>query len=447
MKIGHVPFAHFKTWRSWLIAKFVTLKKEQHAPVAMDEDADDDVDLELSLEWDTAHRYKRSVKHSVICDVIFVFAAFVMDIQYSNDSELARKLQQELNETTELQKVTQDQRELEDGYLAKKLQSEMEEKDRQKHDEDAQLAKKLQEEHEKEVLKFEQQKAENEVAALQIQSKLDLEYAQYFEEKQRNDEERLRDDESFAIKMCQELNKGAAWFCNGCFAMNMDIKQLECNVCETIRPKPTIPKYIMQLRDDLSTHILNAIRECPQSIVNISFVQHFVVKYFKMCEEIGNALAYPKIVYHWTRSANFDPIAKAGLQVPDGVKVAHATDTGFYGRGIYTSPDPQYAQGYGHGANKLFVCLSLPGRQYLASYPQSLGKPLMEGYDSHVSKDRNEMEWVFFNSDQLLLCYLVTLDFLEAQAKIQMDYVSQLLESKFIGMREEKLNKLTKDDV
>ena len=76
-----------------------------------------------------------------------------------------------------------------------------------------------------------------------------------------------------------------------------------------------------------------------------------------------------------------------------------------------------------------------------------LGKPLQEGYDSHISADRNQMEWVFFTTEQLLLCYLITLDFLETKASQQMDYVCQLLESKFLGMREEKLKTLTKDDV
>eukprot|EP01084_Bolivina_argentea_P206018 351832_1 len=367
---------------------------------------------------------------------------------YSEDEEIARKLQEQFNKSKELELK---QKELEDAYLAKKIQHQLEEEERKlkrkKHKEDEAMAKRLQKEHEEELLKLEKQKLENERVALVLQAKEDMNTAKYYEEKQKEDEMRMRDDESFAFKMQQELNKGQAWFCNGCFAMNMDIKQYKCLLCNTIRPKPSIPKYILSMRDDLATHIIKTIRQVPGSIVNITFVQNFIVKYFTMCEEIGIKLSYPKIVYHWTKSSNFAPISKTGLKVPDGNIIQHQTDTGYYGRGIYTSPDPKYAQGYGHGANKLFVCLSLPGRQYKASYPQMLGKPLMDGYDSHISKDRNEMEWVFFNSHQLLLCYLVTLDFLEAKAKQQMDYVCQFLESKFLGMREEKLNTLTKDDV
>ena len=257
------------------------------------------------------------------------------------------------------------QKELEDEYLAKKLQKELEEQEQllrqKKHEEDERMAKLLQKQHEEELLKIEKEREENEKAALALQAKEDQDAAKFYEQKMKEDEERMKDDESFALKIQQELNKGAAWFCNQCFTMNMDIKEFKCSACDSIRPKPSIPKYVMAMKDDLSSHIINALREVDGHIVNITFVQNFVVKYFKMCEEIGYKLAYPKIVYHWTRTSNFNAISNTGLRVPDGVAVKHATDTGFYGRGIYTSPDPEYARGYGHGATKLFVCLSLPG--------------------------------------------------------------------------------------
>mmetsp|Transcript_42856 Transcript_42856/g.38085 ORF Transcript_42856/g.38085 Transcript_42856/m.38085 type:complete len:150 (-) Transcript_42856:8-457(-) len=133
----------------------------------------------------------------------------------------------------------------------------------------------------------------------------------------------------------------------------------------------------------------------------------------------GSSLAKPKILYHWTRQHLFEPIINGGLKVPDGKKVTHTTDTGYYGRGIYMSPDPNYAQSYGYGATLFFVTLALPGLQYKASYPKSLGKPLKKGYDSHISQDRNQMEWVFFDNHQLLLCYQISLD--------QVEYVTNVL--------------------
>ena len=49
------------------------------------------------------------------------------------------------------------------------------------------------------------------------------------------------------------------------------------------------------------------------------------------------------------------------------------------------------------------------------------------------------MEWVFFTTEQLLLCYLVTVEFLKDKALEQMKYCGQLLESKFLGMRKKDL--------
>jgi len=36
-----------------------------------------------------------------------------------------------------------------------------------------------------------------------------------------------------------------------------------------------------------------------------------------------------------------------------------------------------------------------------------LGKPLKKGFDMHVSNDRNQMEWVFFDKDQLLPAFVI----------------------------------------
>ena len=205
----------------------------------------------------------------------------------------------------------------------------------------------------------------------------------------------------------------------------------------------------MSMKDELSNSIIILIQSVKSYVVKKELVIPFVVRYFKMCSEIGIEAARPKIVYHWTSTANFEAIKDGGLKVPDGVTVHHATDTGYYGRGIYASPDPMYAQGYGHGARRVFVCLSLPGRQYKATYPTMMGKGLMDNFDSHISADHGieGMEWVFFNSDQLLLCYLVTLDFLQQKAKVQMEAVCELLEKKYLEMKEAKLKELPVDDI
>ena len=154
------------------------------------------------------------------------------------------------------------------------------------------------------------------------------------------------------------------------------------------------------IRDRISTKMIEMINNGAleagiQCVLNPQFVKHFVTYYLEMRQRRRSQVAKPKVLYHWTPQHLFDPIIKHGLQVPDGTIIKHTTDTGYYGRGIYMSPDPNYAQSYGKGATLFFVTLALPGLQYIATRA-SHGQPLMTGYDSHISKDRNEMEWVFF---------------------------------------------------
>ena len=81
----------------------------------------------------------------------------------------------------------------------------------------------------------------------------------------------------------------------------------------------------------------------------------------------------------------------------------HKTDDGFYGKGVYTSPNAQMSLGYAAGG-AVFVCLALPGKQYAANFPADQGKPLRRGYDSHYAPGGQEL--VFFASDQLLPVFL-----------------------------------------
>lgn len=140
------------------------------------------------------------------------------------------------------------------------------------------------------------------------------------------------------------------------------------------------------------------------------FAVAFVRKFFQLANDRGIELAKPTVVYHWTPEKNINNIVDANLKVPDGRNVLHQTDEGYYGKGVYTSPDPNYARSYGHGAPKTVMCLALCGKKYVASYPQSLGKPLKQGFDMHVSNDRNNMEWVFFDNDQLLPAFVIEPD-------------------------------------
>ena len=98
---------------------------------------------------------------------------------------------------------------------------------------------------------------------------------------------------------------------------------------------------------------------------------------------------------------------EGNLKVPDGRQVKHVTDDGFFGRGIYTTTDPRLAFAYAKDAI-VFACLALPGRQYKATQKRDRGVPKKAGYDSHLGYEGDGApQLVFFDTDQVLPCYLV----------------------------------------
>jgi len=143
------------------------------------------------------------------------------------------------------------------------------------------------------------------------------------------------------------------------------------------------------------------------TIVNWTFTVKFIVKFMNIADKRGIELALPELVYHWSSVEKMPLIVASNLKVPDGVTVFHATDDGWYGRGVYTSPNPTKFRAYGDDALKTCMCLAVLGKTYVASYPAMLGKPLVTGYDSHVSDDAEHTEWVFFDNDQLLPLFII----------------------------------------
>jgi len=248
----------------------------------------------------------------------------------------------------------------------------------------------------------------------------DIESAKQLEQKYQADQVQFVSDRQIALEMQKEFAKGLAWFCSSCFTMNLNIQSFQCESCGVKRPKPKIPD-VLTVRDKICMKMIEMLRDIAKQhnvncIVNLALAQNFVSKYLSICKLRGLELGRPQICYHWTRQQFFDPIKKTGLKVPDGKKVKHMTDTGYYGKGIYMSPDPVYAQGYGYGAKLFFAALALTGNQYSAKYPRDLGCSLKNGYDSHFSSDRINAatkipnEWVFFKPEQLLLCFQIKLD-------------------------------------
>jgi len=187
---------------------------------------------------------------------------------------------------------------------------------------------------------------------------------------------------------------------------------IHCDICNIPVPWMCYKPHIKAHEDQghkspigIAFELVNILRTQTSGIPSCvcwDFVVAFVRKFFAMANERGIELATPEVVYHWTPEKNLNLIVDGNLKVPDGRKVLHQTDQGFYGKGVYTSPDPNYAKCYGHGCKKTILCMALTGKKFKASYPKHLGASLQPGYDIHISDDRNEMEWVFFDSAQLL---------------------------------------------
>merc|ERR1712232_637062 len=147
-------------------------------------------------------------------------------------------------------------------------------------------------------------------------------------------------------------------------------------------------------------------------IVKCEAVAALVDMHRQLVERRGLELAAPRVVFHWTQEQNFNSIIETGLRVPDGAAVTISHGSSF-GNGIYVSPDFRYGKElFAYGAPAAFMCLALPGKQHFGKPPAgiaSLHAPGNDGYDSVVGREgqRGVDEWVFFNSSQLLPCFLV----------------------------------------
>eukprot|EP01084_Bolivina_argentea_P275148 469157_1 len=151
--------------------------------------------------------------------------------RHSEDELLAQKLQQELNEMnavkqTELNEMNADAklaRELQQKFnatetngnntnndinIAKKIQADLEAqqlavKQKSEHDDEL-IATRLQLEHEKELLRLEREKIENERAAMLLQAKHEAENMKYLHMKKQR-EEREKKDAEYALKLQNEI--------------------------------------------------------------------------------------------------------------------------------------------------------------------------------------------------------------------------------------------------
>jgi hypothetical protein len=160
----------------------------------------------------------------------------------------------------------------------------------------------------------------------------------------------------------------------------------------------TLSQFLGRLRTTQRVTVRKVIKTQLAQRFELKWME-FITKYGKNSEE-----AKPRLAYHGTRANLINSITERGLLVPGTAPgVRHVTDSGFWGRGIYLSPDPNLSMGYARGG-KMLVCSVLMGKVYQCTR-RLTGRPCQRGYDSHISPSK--VEYVIFNAAQVLPCYVI----------------------------------------
>eukprot|EP00656_Telonema_subtile_P055482 TRINITY_DN8601_c0_g1_i2.p1 TRINITY_DN8601_c0_g1~~TRINITY_DN8601_c0_g1_i2.p1 ORF type:complete len:446 (+),score=109.11 TRINITY_DN8601_c0_g1_i2:201-1538(+) len=188
---------------------------------------------------------------------------------------------------------------------------------------------------------------------------------------------------------------------------------------DALASQDSLPMLAAEVCERLRAAARDIGLEHQGNIVNFDLCLEWLQRHSRHLDEnqqSGSRRTTVLTVYHGTSAESVDAIVDNNLKVPDGHRVRHKTDTGFYGCGIYTSPTFSHSEGY-DANNSPFVCLALPGRQSEAFYPADQGKSCHKGFDSHYSSGGGD-ELVFFHSDQLLPCFRLTSAHLAAAERV-----------------------------
>jgi hypothetical protein len=147
-------------------------------------------------------------------------------------------------------------------------------------------------------------------------------------------------------------------------------------------------------------------------------------------DDLARELCRPRATYHGTSRYNVSSIVRWGFVLPGqkagdrAVEIAYGSS---FGRGIYTSPDPQYALSYSRWSEefsgftktrledvpglRLIICAVLMGRPLQVSREATRRTTEIANVkaNSHVSP--NLCEYVVFDTAQIVPCYVVHFDF------------------------------------
>lgn len=111
----------------------------------------------------------------------------------------------------------------------------------------------------------------------------------------------------------------------------------------------------------------------------------------------------PHVAYHGTAPQNVALIAESGFRLDK--LAANTGNRGYYGAGVYCSPQANYCVGYTRGGKELLVCAVLMGKRFKCPN-MMLGCELQKGFDSHTDPTGNS-EWVLFQEESILPCFIL----------------------------------------
>jgi hypothetical protein len=219
--------------------------------------------------------------------------------------------------------------------------------------------------------------------------------------------------------------------------LGVSVKQ----ICEKVAPRDSQLQVLhceKIMRTDLRSNFYKTQTDLRESLdrQSLNHLSQVVPPEFRRShgkggkEEMVSYLAKPKLTFHGTRSSAIPSIVRYGFLKPGSKHPSTGEEIGVrcgntYGKGIYSSPDPNFAISYSefdaHRTQsneipgfKLIVCATLMGRAakvFREDNWRHQDKPY-QGADSHVGNDGQE--YIVFSAAQILPCYVIHLDWGES---------------------------------
>lgn len=158
-------------------------------------------------------------------------------------------------------------------------------------------------------------------------------------------------------------------------------------------------------------------------------------------EGLAEELSNPRVTFHGAPRRVIESIVRYGFIIPGSeigntgksLDVAHGSSLG---NGVYSSPDPMYASHYLNYQQsthttitrpsdvpgmRLLICATLMGRPMQRQWGQSLGTGGLLSDQAHSHVSPNHLEYVVYNSSQIIPVYVLHLDYGAEHARQEFD--------------------------